>query len=534
VNEAKQSKSSLTTDEVKDLLEKKWRETCIARGGNGLDSERGLSRNTIRKYYKAIQLNKEAGQRTTEARKKAAMDLRNYLTAAVMHAACTTGLSWHCIANMDATQFTLKFTNQLQLVSAKGGTDKNPTTRTESDALHLIVKQYFLVSAAGYLAPPLFTLANENISTESFVLLEIPGLGFSFDTLQSGYIAFCNSRRGSDELNRWLFSEYVPGFAKTCKARAPNMDRFYLVIDGEATQLQPLDEGQLQHKFRQENIDLAKGPASCSGVCGNALDCGNLFKAVKGRLGKKAGIGQTQSVNSELEGLLDQQLKSIESLDLSADKRRKISTGLVHLLYQERAVLNFHLLNDGFRKIGMIGDDVQSRIRKTLSCCPNYNIIPNSQIELIYNSFDQLVNKFQQQGELTESDMNDLGIMGECKAPITDKNKLVLSRQRAVLLTKEASLDRRRAYLNSVAAKEFDRESRRRDRGNKAIERENKKRQREMEKADKERNKRMDKELKRSAKRTKINTIYLRVLTRKNDNTREYCEVIKTNAMADV
>lgn len=105
---------------------------------------------------------------------------------------------------------------------------------------------------------------------------------------------------------------------------------FYMVIDGEATQLKMLEDIQVMETIKTNNIDIGKGPASCSGVCGNALDCGNLHKAIKGKLRGKEGVGQGESPNSELEERIRKHIAPIVG---DNKKNRKISTGIVHLLY---------------------------------------------------------------------------------------------------------------------------------------------------------------------------------------------------------
>lgn len=526
----KAGRNSLNTSEVRELFLEKWKETSIERGGNGLECEKGISRSTINRYHNSIRLKAEFGQKTTEARKMAAMDVRNFVSAAVMHAACSQNHSWHCIGNMDATQFLLQYSSQLKLVSAKAigpgssEEEKQPTTRTEADTLDLFIKQYFLASAAGFLAPPLFLIADNAMNADDFILVEVPGLGFSFDNNPMGYIAFCQTRVGNLKLNEWIYTKYIPQFARTCCAKAHWSGTFYLVIDGESSQLQPLDLNSVIDVLKQNKIDLGKGPASCSGVCGNALDCGNLFKAAKTRLKRKKGVGQGEELNSELIDLIVGLLVN-KNHNLTADKRNKIAQGVVHLLYHELDVLTIDLVKDGFRRIGMIGPDPISKLRKTLSCCPNFVSIPYQQVQLITNKFSELVHRFQAEGELSDQFMDEVGIMQQNNN--NNRESLVIHRQRAVLLTKEAALVRRRSYLAGIAQKAAAAEEKKQEREIKAQEKKEYKRKREYDRADRERTKRYDAYLK-MMNEGHVYPIKIGIL-RRDDGKIDKCTVIENN-----
>lgn len=121
-------------------------------------------------------------------------------------------------------------------------------------------------------------------------------------------------------------------------------------------------------------INIGKGPASCSGCCGNALDCGNFFKSIKTSLRGKNGIGQENSPNSELESFIDNRiLETNEIKNITADKRNKICKGIVHLMYYEMKSFSFAIHQKSFEMIGMIGEKKSER---TLSCSPMWKNIP--------------------------------------------------------------------------------------------------------------------------------------------------------------
>jgi len=91
--------------------------------------------------------------------------------------------------------------------------------------------------------------------------------------------------------------------------------KFYLVIDGEATQLGALEDPTVLATLTAEGIEVGKGPASGSGVCGNALDCGNMFKAVKSSLKWKESVAKGECPNSELLEEMSTLIKSKRTKD---------------------------------------------------------------------------------------------------------------------------------------------------------------------------------------------------------------------------
>ena len=475
---ANQKKNARTQEEFKDLLIKSSVDTDIARGGNGLHANT-MSKTTQWRYMQKLGIHEEKGQKTTPARREAALDIRNFITMAAMNEVCGKGLSWHCIGNMDATSFLLKFSNDQKLVSVEK--HKEPTTRTEECPLALFVKQYFLVSASGFLARPLFVMADDSMDPTKYDLLKVPGLSFSMDSPGFGYIVFCHSRAGNPSFHHWLFHDYLVKFARM-EQEAAKIKKFYLVIDGEATQLGALEDPTVLSTLTAEGIDVGKGPASCSGVCGNALDCGNMFKAVKATLKGKEAVGKGECPNSELLEEISTMIKTRRP-KLSADKVKKMCNGIVHVLYRERNILNQDMVKNGFKKIGMIGKDMMDT---TLRCCPNSKVMSKKELDNICKQFPTLVEYFSTRGEITEAEMDTLKIpkANECyieeeESKETPKDQRVLHRRRAVFLTKDAHVESRKKAQEQNILEEAQKELAKEEKANN-------KRKKEEEKAENE------------------------------------------------
>jgi len=440
------NKNALNSEKLAELMVEKAKKSSLENGGNGLLKAMDITMQTVYNYSKKLKITKEKGQKTTNARRDASLDVRNFLSMAVMNAVETENLSHHCIGNLDATQFILKYTDQQKLISIDKLNIHSPTTRTEESIFDLLVKQFFFVNAAGFSSPPLFLISCESLGENEMVIVEVSGLSFSFDGKTNGLIVFCNSRIGNKSFFEWMFSCFVIQNVKNFKSRQSNSKNFYLVLDGEATQIQSLDNENIRKLLSENDIDIGKGPASCSGCCGNALDCGNLFKSIKTSLKGKRGIGQRESMNSELEDCINIELSKFnDKLKLSNEKKLKICQGIVHLLFYELKCLNFSIIKKSFEKIGMIGEN---RLECTLTCCSDYQNIPANQILLIKSSMDALSNLFKLHGEIKESEYDSMGIMRvEGSENSSNKDELVVYRQRAVLLTALESIERRKKYF---------------------------------------------------------------------------------------
>lgn len=448
--QSKLNKNCLNEGELKNLLYEKAKDTLVKKGENGILKQMELSNKTIKNYINKLEITKEKGQKTTMARRDASLDIRNFLSMAVMNHAYCSNLSSHCIGNMDSTQFLLKFTDQQKLISI----DKlSPTTKTEESTLDLFIRQFFLVNAVGYTAPPLFVFSNDHLNDSEFILILIDDLSFSFDSKTTGYIIFCHSRMSNSGFYKWLFKEYIVKNIQIFKSRQSTFNSFYLTLDGEATQIQTLDDTEVLSILNDNNIDIGKGPASCSGCCSNALDCGNFFKSIKTSLTGKSGIGQEKSTNSELENNIINELNKFnDKLKLSYERKNKISKGIVHLMEYEMKCLNFSIIRKSFETIGMVGEN---KLEQTLSCCTMYKTTKIEQLNLIKSSMDHLVNIFKLNGEIKDSEYDTLGIMKlENKENEKNRDELVIYRQRAVLLTLKESIQRRKNYFEEKQRKE--------------------------------------------------------------------------------
>ena len=93
--------------------------------------------------------------------------------------------------------------------------------------------------------------------------------------------------------------------------------------------------------------------------------------------------------------------------------------------------------------------------------CPSVKNISRTESEELRRLFPDLVKVFEAKGEITEKEFDDMNIKkfedidGEGERNKKDKNERVLHQQRAVLLTKDASITRPLEFKRTLLDKEM-------------------------------------------------------------------------------
>jgi len=286
-------------------------------------------------------------------------------------------------------------------------------------------------------------------------LIQVKGLNFNFTpSLEVGYIVFCKTRGGNLRFFHWLFTTYVVEFLEISRKLAERDNEFcYLVIDGEAIQSKIFENSDVLKVFEDHKIHVGKGPASCSGVIGNALDCGNLFKGIKSKVSNSIGIDLFQTE------LVERIFNSLE-INFSKEKKMKISNGISFLLGKEKECIKPQTIINSFRMIGMIPSEnflnssplftPPSPFEMTLSRCPKHGDLTSAEVKKIIENLGEMAKIFGENGQITEENMDNLGITkgenGGQNSRIPNDLR-VQHQQRAILLTAAASLERRRLWI---------------------------------------------------------------------------------------
>jgi hypothetical protein len=457
-------------------------ETAKRRGLSGLKRvANSLDRRTVDRILNDIpQFCIQPGQTTTKARQREAKDIRNFVTTGVMNECYAKDKPPHLLGNMDATQFGVQFVNNQLLVSIKGEKD-DPLTFAEDSTLGLFIKWIYLLNASGYTGESVFLLADDSMTEDECNIHRVIGLTNNSDASAIGYMCFCRTRAGNLAFFKWYFLKIIVPFVQNCRqhilsGESEKLDAFFLVIDGEDIQAAILLDDEVREVFKDNFIDVGKGAASCSGVCGNAADLSNLFKSAKKTLKHDKKTRNLDETNKPLEQRIVNILAQ-EQPNISSAKRKLMAVGLVRVSRALSRVMNHTITLHGFDRIGVycdLGDDkFGPSFLKCLSLCKNSSYINRDMINHIENKLPEMCELFMRDpsdindmdgSQLTEFEMDTLGIPKDNQTSdrrTSPKDARPQCNQRAMMLTADVSIRRRKIYIENQKAKKVAQEVRR-------------------------------------------------------------------------
>ena len=214
--------------------------------------------------------------------------------------------------------------------------------------------------------------------------------------------------------------------------------RAFVTCDGEAKQIEVFQEEDMLPLLSTTLIDFGKTPASCSAIC-QSSDVSPFFKAAKKRL---AGLH---------EGVLyknDYLIRKLEEIfdgtqGITNENSKKIIDGLLQIVYTVKSTLTSQVIQDGYIETGQYPLSFERAMSK---CTYTFS---SSQLAEMKASLPDAVVMFQAKGELTEIDMDELGILdiyaSREKKPKA-KDQRVLHQQRSVLMNKEETIAKYKIY----------------------------------------------------------------------------------------
>ncbi len=188
-------------------------ETSVRRGK--APSAESLSRPSKLKYQELANIEKGKVQHKSHARIVAEGDPRNALSMHALVVAFCQNLKAPMIGNFDATQF---------IVSNEGSDtgyfikperlDDTPLTAESNGGLDFAIKYYHVNNAAGYTSPPVFNIADPNMSEEDFIFYQIPGLGTNREQCNFGWLCFTKTRACNEKFYDWFAKTVLVPFVE--------------------------------------------------------------------------------------------------------------------------------------------------------------------------------------------------------------------------------------------------------------------------------------------------------------------------------
>ena len=272
------------------------------------------------KFSKQCKLNNEKrcnvkngyAAKVTNARAAAAKDYFNFVTYAVMNKWAESRLHVKdCLTgNFDGSSFTVGGNGgdnvEIKFLSGENDDDDDDTCKpsegklaapdaSESGFTKYTVKIMEIIMGNGVQAPPIYILADDNMSAEEFQRYRVQGLGTGTNFNNYGDVIITKTRCMNRAAYVWIYQDLLVPFVT--KIREINgltvEDASYFHFDGEDVQLEPLFEPELFQLMEANNIWFGKVPGSSTHKT-QACDVKNIFKGSKKSLkrinDKKVGI----------------------------------------------------------------------------------------------------------------------------------------------------------------------------------------------------------------------------------------------------
>ena len=141
----------------------------------------------------------------TVARAKAISDIRNMASFAAANHYIVPKVNYKLIINADATQFQLGGDSKRKtkvIHDIKRDTNIEPLKvlpKNREALTAYFIKFYAIISAGGFLANPIYIIADDNMDPDDIDVHEISALGSSTSVHAKGYLVFCKTRKLNKE-----------------------------------------------------------------------------------------------------------------------------------------------------------------------------------------------------------------------------------------------------------------------------------------------------------------------------------------------
>jgi hypothetical protein len=132
----------------------------------------------------------------------------------------------------------------------------------------------------------------------------VPGLGIGTDVQADGYVIFAKTRAVNEEFYRWWFTNIYVKFVMDLRVRynIENATPSYFTLDGEDTQIKPLQTERMATLCAEHNIVIGKPPASTTSIT-QPCDVGKAF------LSSKTKKRNMKSISEVLEKTMSERLR---------------------------------------------------------------------------------------------------------------------------------------------------------------------------------------------------------------------------------
>ncbi len=372
-------------------------------------------------------------QTKTNARILAEGDPRNVLTMAIMMKCFCEHMNPKLLFNWDATQYEVNHDKNMKTIVILNEIDDIPPTIKSSGSLSFFVKHYHLHNALGYVAPPVYVIANDALQPEDLVARQVTDIGFNGGT---AWLCFTKTRGGNAAFFDFYFNSVVIPFVvqvrnvRNLSGVSGEVPHAFVYCDGEASQIAVIQKPENLSLLKSLNILIGKSPASCSGIL-QASDVADTFKAIKKRLKRGEGvIDFTEDVNEDIMTILN------EMGGFTAEKKAIIIDALEYISFSVVNCARRDTVSAGYKRTGQFPVD----FNKTMSLT-TYRFKP-AEINAVIEAVPHLVEHMRKYGELTEAlmDKHNIPNLNSLRWSSKDNDTRPLSNQRAVIMNSETCI----------------------------------------------------------------------------------------------
>jgi hypothetical protein len=236
----------------------------------------------------------------TDARAVATANKYNAVSVAVAHYLLMPLTNPHIAINADGTSYQTggALTDKIQVIydpeeqKARGGPLKFLPVKG-SILTAYSAKFYLCMNATGTTAPPVYICADSNMVDGAIDVHLVRGLGIGTDLTADGYVVFAKARAVNEEFYRWWFVTIYCKFVIDLRVRYNVEDSVpsYFTLDGEDTQIKPLQTQPMVYLCNEHKIIIWKPPASTTSITQPA-DAGKVFLSSKTKKRNMKSIGE--------------------------------------------------------------------------------------------------------------------------------------------------------------------------------------------------------------------------------------------------
>ena len=278
------------TVDFKDMVHQLAKEEAIS-NDKGMSTVPTISRRTLRRIEKDLDIQTGNAETTTDARAMAVTDLRNGVSFAALNVAIGPYVCQQLHINIDGTIYTVggsgSENKEVKYIGKRNGSLKVQPEKQSGGISQYSIKFMMLICAGGHQGPPIYIIADDKMNEEELDLYKVPGMGIGNAVGDCGYIVFCKSRCCNMNFFVWLNTEIlIPWIYEIKKIYNLADDALtFLQLDGEPVQIKCYEAASMQTSMAENNVVVGKGPASCTEIY-QACDAGTIFISSKAVLKK--------------------------------------------------------------------------------------------------------------------------------------------------------------------------------------------------------------------------------------------------------